>query len=359
MYTVHRPKLICGQGKLRRFIEKRLKTDYYYPTCWAPGGHLQTILRAVFQILPPIHYTREILPTPDGGEIALDWIDDDRDTYRGLVVILPGLTGGSQSSYSQYLGYQAKLFGCRAVIYNNRGCGNSLLKTPKFACAAHTDDLHIVLQFMKKKYPDLPFIVAGVSLGGIILSNYLANEDIKEKYVDIGFAASIAWDFHKSQASLETPFNRITYNRYLGKNLVKLAENNYEMFHKNRDQLPFNLDDVPNCTTIAEFDACVTVPLFGYKHISDYYSDASFAFKTHRVKTPIVFINAPNDPFSPENAIPVDDIAKNSNLALILTKTGGHIGFMEGLFPVGSTYMDRLFGQFLEAYLDHSSDLKD
>lgn len=30
---------------------------------------------------------------PDGGEIALDWIDDDKDTYKGLVVILPGLTG--------------------------------------------------------------------------------------------------------------------------------------------------------------------------------------------------------------------------------------------------------------------------
>lgn len=58
----------------------------------------------------------------------------------------------------------------------------------------------------------------------IILSNYLANDSIKEKYVNLGFAASIAWNFHKSQISLEKPFNLITYNRYLGKNLVKLAE---------------------------------------------------------------------------------------------------------------------------------------
>ena len=30
---------------------------------------------------------------PDGGEVALDWVDDNKDTYRGLAVILPGLTG--------------------------------------------------------------------------------------------------------------------------------------------------------------------------------------------------------------------------------------------------------------------------
>lgn len=61
MYVIHRPKLICGEGRLRQFMKERLpgiRTTYYYPTYWAPGGHFQTILRAIFQRLPPIRYIR-------------------------------------------------------------------------------------------------------------------------------------------------------------------------------------------------------------------------------------------------------------------------------------------------------------
>ena len=61
MAVIHRPKVICGQGRLRQFIEKRLPgitKGYYYPTYWAPGGHLQTLFRAIFQMLPPIRYIR-------------------------------------------------------------------------------------------------------------------------------------------------------------------------------------------------------------------------------------------------------------------------------------------------------------
>lgn len=46
------------------------------------------------------------------------------------------------------------------------------------------------------------------------------------------------------------------------------------------------------------------------------------------------------------------------NVALLLTAYGGHIAFLQGLFPRGESYMERLFGQFVQAAFEHPKDIK-
>lgn len=48
-------------------------------------------------------------------------------------------------------------------------------------------------------------------------------------------------------------------------------------------------------------------------------------------------------------ALPFKEFAKNPNTALVVTKRGGHFGFIEGVFPVGATWMDRALQQSLTA----------
>ena len=48
-------------------------------------------------------------------------------------------------------------------------------------------------------------------------------------------------------------------------------------------------------------------------------------------------------------ALPIKEFAKNPYTALVVTKRGGHFGFIEGLFPVGATWMDRALQQSLAA----------
>ena len=54
-----------------------------------------------------------------------------------------------------------------------------------------------------------------------------------------------------------------------------------------------------------------------------------------------------------DSAIPVKEAEQHDNLAIVVTSHGGHIGFMEGLFPRHKTYMDRLYSQYIKAIFTH------
>ncbi|MEQ2247910.1 hypothetical protein ILYODFUR_014035 [Ilyodon furcidens] len=110
--------------------------------------------------------------------------------------------------------------------------------------------------------------------------------------------------------------------------------------------------------TIREFDERFTSHLFGYKTCIDYYRDASPAKKLPQTSVPILCLNAADDPFSPQSAIPVSIVQALPNVALLLTAHGGHIAFLQGLFPRGESYMECLFGQFVQAVFEHPGDIK-
>lgn len=60
----------------------------------------------------------------------------------------------------------------------------------------------------------------------------------------------------------------------------------------------------------------------------------------------------------PLAAFPLTIVKGLPNVALLLTAHGGHIAFLQGLFPRGESYMERLLGQFVQAAFEHPSDIK-
>jgi predicted alpha/beta-fold hydrolase len=75
-----------------------------------------------------ISICREILKLSDGGEVALDWLEDGCPASAPIVVILPGLTGNSQSQYIRCLVLSANQVKLRTVVFNYRGLGGMSLK---------------------------------------------------------------------------------------------------------------------------------------------------------------------------------------------------------------------------------------
>ena len=54
-------------------------------------------------------------------------------------------------------------------------------------------------------------------------------------------------------------------------------------------------------------------------------------------------------------AIPEDKARTHSNLILVTTSRGGHIGFMDSPLPFGKCYMDRVLVEFAQLTLKHNA----
>uniref|UniRef100_A0A2K5HRG9 AB hydrolase-1 domain-containing protein n=1 Tax=Colobus angolensis palliatus TaxID=336983 RepID=A0A2K5HRG9_COLAP len=243
-----KPQLVTGGESFSRFLQDHcpVVTETYYPTVWCWESRGQTLLRPFITSKPPVQYRNELIKTADGGQISLDWFDNDNSTCymdastRPTILLLPGLTGTSKESYI----------------------------------------LHMI---------------------------------------------------HLSE---------------------ELGYRHRHMFVKQVD-----MDHVMKAKSIREFDKRFTSVMFGYRTIDDYYTDASPSRRLTSVGIPVLCLNSVDDVFSPSHAIPIETAKQNPNVALVLTSYGGHIGFLEGIWPRQSTYMDRVFKQFVQAMVEHGHEL--
>ncbi|XP_029446970.1 phospholipase ABHD3 isoform X2 [Rhinatrema bivittatum] len=296
-----RPQLVAASEAFRSFLEQYCPavTDIYYPTPWCWEGRAQTLLRPFIAYKPCVHYTNELIKTTDGGQISLDWFDNDDSTFypdsstRPTIILLPGLTGTSRESYILHMVQQSKMLGYRCVVFNNRGVAGEDLLTPRTYCASNTEDLEAVIHHVYNMYPFAPLMASGVSMGG--------HRHILEKI--------------------------------------------------------FNMDLIMKAKTIREYDKQFTSVMFGYPSIEDYYKDASPCHRLKSVEIPVLCLNAIDDVFSPSHAIPVENCQTKSKCCSGTYIFGGHIGFLEGIWPRQWTYMDRLFKQFVQAIFEHGNQI--
>lgn len=352
------PVLVCSDG-FRVFLQRHcpIVLECFRPTPWCWGGRLQTLVRVLIKSRPSVSYRNELIRTKDGGQLSLDWADNmaseqyPDDSVRPTVLILPGLTGNSHQTYVLHAVTQATRKGYRCVVFNNRGFGGEELLTPLTFCAADTSDLEEVVTHFKKHYPQAPLLGMGVSLGGMLLLNYLARRG-QDAGLLAGVTMSVSWDTLESSASLEQPINWLLFNRHLTGNLCRAIKR-----HRKILQTVVDVDHVLKARSIREFDERYTAVMFGYPSCLDYYKAASPNYKLPQMAVPLLCLNAADDPFSPHHALPMGVVQRLPNVALLVTSHGGHIGFLEGLFPRGEGYMDRLFGQFAQAAFEHTPDL--
>ncbi|KAJ3594595.1 hypothetical protein NHX12_003902 [Muraenolepis orangiensis] len=288
---------------------------------------------------------RELIKAADGGQISLDWFDhDDSPSHpdsasRPTVILLPGLTGTSQESYILHMVQQSRDLGYRCVVFNNRGVSGETLLTPRTYCAANTEDLETVMDHIQQNNRAAPLMAAGVSMGGMMLGVVLF---------------SAGWDVFECTASLERPLDRFLFNSYLTSCLQASVDRHRPVLEK-----CYDIDHVMKAKTIREFDERFTSVMFGYPTNDDYYHDASPVHRLKSVQVPMLCLNAADDVFSPSHAIPVEAAKQNPNVALLITCHGGHIGFLEGLWPRQNTYMDRVFKQFAKAVIEEGTLLAD
>uniref|UniRef100_A0A673ZMF3 Phospholipase ABHD3 n=1 Tax=Salmo trutta TaxID=8032 RepID=A0A673ZMF3_SALTR len=333
-----KPQLISGGKKFYQFLRDQcpVVSETYYPTFWCWESRIQTVLRPFVTAKPGVSYRNELIRAEDGGQISLDWFDNDDSAShpnaatRPTVLLLPGLTG------------------TMVLITSTAQC-----TTPRTYCAANTEDLEAVIEHIQRTNEDAPLMAAGVSMGGMMLANYLGRKG-RETCLKGVVVFSAGWDVFECTASLEKPLDRFLFNSYLTSCLQAGVDR-----HKSVLEKSYDIDHVMKAKTLREFDERFTSIMFGYPTNDDYYHDASPIHRLKSVQVPMLCLNAADDVFSPSHAIPVEAVKQNPNLALLITCHGGHIGFLEGLWPRQSTYMDRVFKQFAKAVIEQGGDLND
>eukprot|EP00937_MAST-01D_sp_MAST-1D-sp2_P007006 g7006.t1 len=313
--------------------------------------------------VPHVAFRREILELADGGTIALDWAGG-ASLAAPTLLVLHGLTGGSQESYVRHLARAALERRWQCVVMNARGCGGNALRTPMTFTAARTGDLREAVAYIRagrstdgaarSAAGGAPLLAAGFSLGAGVLAKYVGEEGAAGRAgggVDAAVLNSAPFDLN-----VEAPRFWL-FSPALCRSLQRWLRANEAPFRATHCH-GIDLAAVYASKTVREFDERAVVPLMGYSSVEDYYRDASAKEHVGEARVPLLALSALDDPVCSGAAIPAAALAAaNDNLVIALTAEGGHVHFPQGLLPIGESWSDAATMLFFEEALrQHSAD---
>ncbi|KAI7736968.1 hypothetical protein M8C21_027244, partial [Ambrosia artemisiifolia] len=357
-FTDHHPSLEVLGGAHDSFcpaINTHLNRPYNHYPVLATNHHIETIFAAFFRTIPDVKLKRECLRTQDDGTVTLDWVSGDSRNLpenSPILLLLPGLTGGSDDSYVRHMLVRARNKGWRVVVFNSRGCADSPVTTPKMYSASFLGDLDEVVNHVVNRYPNANLYGVGWSMGANILVQYLGKEPGASRFSG---AVSMCnpFDLVMSEEDLCKGFNKI-YNRSLAKALSSILKKHLMLFEDIGGD--YNIPLAANAKIIRDYDEGLTRVSFGFKSVDEYLQNSCSANYIKHVRTPLLCIQAilftmnlaKNDPIAPDRAIPREDIKENPNCLLIVTPKGGHLGWVAGEnAPVGCPWTDPMVMDFL------------
>ena len=304
------------------------RAEIYRPAWWIPGAHAQTLWGKFFRRRPPFSLRVERWDTTDGDFVDVHRLDGPANAPR--LLFLHGLEGTIRSHYVAGFFGEAQRRGWAADLLIFRGCGDEPNRAPRFYHSGDTGDLEMVLRRIQADHPNVPLMLAGVSLGGNVLLKFLGERGAAISDRVAGAAAiSVPFDLERGARFISNGFSRI-YDRHFLKTLRQKALAKLDRYPGLFDAAALN-----RATNIYEFDDAVTAPVHGFRDAHDYYAQSSSLGFLSRVAVPTLLLSAIDDPFLP--AAVLDEVREiavtNPCLRVEFTEHGGHVGFIAGRVP--------------------------
>lgn len=310
------------------------KGEYIYrPAWWVPGGHAQTLWGKFFRPRSPLPAQVERWDTPDGDFIDIHRLKGDPGAPR--LLLLHGLEGTVRSHYVTGFFAEAQRRHWAADLLIFRGCGDEPNRAARLYHSGETSDLAFALDRIRSEFPETPILLAGVSLGGNVLLKFLGESSASlPRYIVAAAAISVPFDLERGCLFIQRGFSKV-YDRHFLRTLRRKALAKLEKYPD-----LFDAGRLERATSIYDFDDAVTAPIHGFADAHDYYSRSSSLAFLDRVRIPTLLLSAIDDPFLPPDVLDeVRAIAeRNSRLALVFTRHGGHVGFVAGRVPWRPVY---------------------
>lgn len=165
------------------------------------------------------------------------------------------------------------------------------------------------------------------------------------------YSCSLSW----SDENFRKGFNSI-YDKALARALRKIFRKHAFLFEGLGGE--YNIPMAAKARSLRDFDEGLTRVSFGFKSVDDYYLNSSSSSSIENVCTPLLCIQAANDPIAPSRGIPREEIKGNPHCLLIVTPQGGHLGWVAGEgAPIGAPWTDPVVMEFLEHVDEENSDI--
>lgn len=324
---------------------KVIKSAFRAPA-WAKNRHVQTIWPRFVQKRMPLEYTMERVSLPDGDFLDLAWGPKPKK-LSGMVVMFHGLEGSINSHYANDMMAQLSRDGWQVVLMHFRSCSGEPNVTPRAYHSGETQDACFVLSLLEARFPNLPKVGIGFSLGGNMLLKLLG-ENPSQHWLTAAISISAPLKLVECANSIEQGFSRV-YQKYLLASMKrtlrkKMAKMDY------RSLIQLSEKDVDSIENFRQFDDLVTAPLHGFDDALDYYEKCSAFRFLSAIHCPTLILHAIDDPFMNPLVVPTEaDLARK--VTVELSETGGHVGFMHGNMFNPKVWLHERARQFVAEYL--------
>lgn len=245
------------------------------------------------------------------------------------VLLLHGLEGSSDGHYMRGMADKAWARGCNVVRLNQRNCGGTEhLTRGLYHSGLTADPLAVLRQLADEGLPR--FAVAGYSLGGNLalkLGGELAGAD-RDRVVGVA-AVSPPIELGACVDALERREN-LAYHWNFVRGLRGRMRRKARLFPGAWDTAP-----LARIRSVRAFDDAYTAPHHGFAGAADYYHRASARRIIERLAVPALLVTAEDDPFVPPDAARDPALAQVPGLTRVITRHGGHCGFVGRPGPDG------------------------
>jgi predicted alpha/beta-fold hydrolase len=311
-------------------IARRFEANPFVPHPLFRSGHAQTLVAALRfprkRELRDEHsfYERRIVEVETGARLLLECRWQTERRAAPTILLMHGLEGSSDSLYVRGTGRKAFRAGFNVVCMNMRNCGGTDALNETLYHSGMTGDIHSVLAHELVGRERLPKIfVAGFSMSGNMVLRLAADYGADAPRALAGtIAVSPSIDIAACADRLERRANTI-YRWSFMKSLRRRIRTKSRL-----RPASYDARRLWRVRTLRQFDDRFTAPHGGFRDASDYYERTSSLPFLGRIKLPTLIIHADDDPLIPDESFRNSAIADNPNVLLLVTRGGGHVGFI-------------------------------
>jgi predicted alpha/beta-fold hydrolase len=301
------------------------------------GADLQTLRNTLRKAPTGLPGGTELtLPLGD-GEALIGYLHRSVDAgAQPLAVLIHGLSGSADSDYVVATARHLLALGFPVLRLNLRGAGASQRTSTGRYHAGKSEDLAAVLRALPDPLTRHGLLLVGYSLGGNMLLKFLGEGT---PGIAVRGAVSVSAPFDLAMTSRRILERRNwVYHRHL------LTAIKQEALAPTAHLTAQERQAIAQVRSIYDFDEVFIAPRHGFAGAADYHEKCSARRFVGMIEVPTLVIHALDDPWIPPAAYETVDWTKLKPIKLVLTSSGGHVGFHDAASK--TPWHDRAIGRF-------------